>query len=164
MGSKVQRFKGCVFITIRHFVNVLYGKTDRFHIPTNLPAIAELLGYCPFRTWQARQAGLEHGIWQLYGKTNILYEDFGSSILSLSLTLVYDSARPASLFWSNWQLWWPEAALNVEPWTCERLRNGYVLFCSVMILKRCYCPARHFCVWLFPELFELSNYFYPNVA
>jgi hypothetical protein len=43
----------------------LYGKTDRFHIPTNL----------------------EHGIWQLCGKTSIFYEDFGSSILSLSLTL-----------------------------------------------------------------------------
>jgi hypothetical protein len=27
------------------FVNVLYGKTDRFHIPTNLPAIADLSGY-----------------------------------------------------------------------------------------------------------------------
>ncbi len=45
MGSKVQRFKGCILITIRHFVNVLYGKNDRFHIPTNLPAIADLLGY-----------------------------------------------------------------------------------------------------------------------
>ena len=45
------------------------------------------LGICPFRTWQARQAGLEHGIWQLCGKTSIFYEDFGSSILSLSLTL-----------------------------------------------------------------------------
>ncbi len=43
--SWVQRFKGCIFITIRHFVNILYGKTDRFHIPTNLPAIADLLGY-----------------------------------------------------------------------------------------------------------------------
>ena len=50
---------------IRHFLNVLYGKTDRFHIPTNL----------------------EHGIWQLCGKISIFYEDFGSSILSLSLTL-----------------------------------------------------------------------------
>jgi len=38
-GSKVQRFKGCILITIRPFVNVLYGKTDRFHIPTNLPAM-----------------------------------------------------------------------------------------------------------------------------
>jgi len=45
MGSKVQRFKGYILITIRHFVNVLHGKTDRFHIPTNLPAIADLLGY-----------------------------------------------------------------------------------------------------------------------
>jgi len=61
----VHGFKGCILITIRHFVNVLYGKTDRFHIPTNL----------------------EHGIWQLSGKTSIFYEDFGSSILSLSLTL-----------------------------------------------------------------------------
>ncbi|MFH1931642.1 MAG: hypothetical protein ABIN18_08660, partial [Pseudomonadota bacterium] len=43
--SWVQRFKGCILITIRHFVNVLYGKTDRLHIPTNLPAIADLLGY-----------------------------------------------------------------------------------------------------------------------
>jgi len=41
----VQRFKGCILITIRHFVNVLYGKTDRLCIPTNLPAIADLLGY-----------------------------------------------------------------------------------------------------------------------
>jgi hypothetical protein len=64
-GSEVQRFKGCILITIRHFVNVLHGKTDRFHIPTNL----------------------EHGIWQLCGKTSAFYEDFGSSILSLSLTL-----------------------------------------------------------------------------
>ena len=32
-------------MTMRHFVNVLYGKTDLFHIPTNLPAIADLLGY-----------------------------------------------------------------------------------------------------------------------
>ncbi len=45
MGSKVQRFKGCILITIRHFVNVSYGNTDRLHIPTNLPAIADLLGY-----------------------------------------------------------------------------------------------------------------------
>ena len=45
MGSKVQRFKGYILITIRHFANVLYGKTDRFHIPTNLHAIADLLGY-----------------------------------------------------------------------------------------------------------------------
>ncbi len=64
-GSKVQRFKGCILITIRHFVNVLYGKTDLFHIPTDL----------------------EHGIWQLCGKTSIFCEDFGSSILSLPLTL-----------------------------------------------------------------------------
>jgi hypothetical protein len=64
-GPGVQRFKGCILITIRHFVNVLYGKTDRFHIPTNM----------------------EHGIWHLCGKTSIFYEDFGSSILSLSLTL-----------------------------------------------------------------------------
>jgi len=50
---------------MRQFVNVLYGKTDRFHTPTNL----------------------EHGICQLCGKTSIFYEDFGSSILSLALTL-----------------------------------------------------------------------------
>ena len=64
-GPGVQGFKGCILITKRHFLNVLYGKTDRFHIPTNI----------------------EHGIWQLCGKTSIFYEDFGSSILSLSLTL-----------------------------------------------------------------------------
>jgi len=40
-----QGFKGCIFITIRRFVNVLYGGTDRFLIPANLPAIADLLGY-----------------------------------------------------------------------------------------------------------------------
>ncbi|NQU12933.1 MAG: hypothetical protein HQ561_02245 [Desulfobacteraceae bacterium] len=34
-----------MLITIRHVINVLYGKTDRFHTPTNLPAIADLLGY-----------------------------------------------------------------------------------------------------------------------
>ena len=62
--SKVQRFKGWFLITVHHFLNALYGKTDRFHIPTNL----------------------EHGIWQLCGKSSIFYEDFGSSILSLSLT------------------------------------------------------------------------------
>ena len=68
------RFRGCILITIRQ--NVLYGKTDRLHTSTNL----------------------EYGIWQLCGKTSIFYEDFGSSILSLSLTLVCDSARTASLF------------------------------------------------------------------
>jgi len=67
----VQRFKGCILITICHFVNVLYGKTDRFHIPTNL----------------------ENGIWQLYAKPNIFYEDFGSSILSFSLTLNPEPGR-----------------------------------------------------------------------
>jgi len=40
---------------------------------------------------------LEHGIWQLCGKISIFCEDFGSSILCLSLTV------------------------NVEPGTCERL-------------------------------------------
>jgi len=105
-GSKVQRFKGCILITMRHFVNVLYGKTDRFHIPTNL----------------------EHGIWQLCGKTSIFYEDFGSSILSLSLTLVCDSATLESLFRSNWPLRRSEAALNVEPCTCERLRNKVIIY------------------------------------
>jgi hypothetical protein len=93
MGSKVQRFKGCILITIRHFANVLYGKTDRFDIPTNL----------------------EHGIRQLCGKTNIFYEDFGSSILCLSLTLVCDSTTLESLFRSNWPLRRSEAVLNVEP-------------------------------------------------
>ena len=34
-----------------------------------------------------RQTGLEHGIWQLCGKTSIFYEVFRASILSLSLTL-----------------------------------------------------------------------------
>ncbi len=29
-------FKSCILITIRHFVNVWYGKTDCFHIHTNL--------------------------------------------------------------------------------------------------------------------------------
>jgi hypothetical protein len=43
----------------------LYGKIDLFHIPTDL----------------------EHGIWQLCGKTSIFCEDFGSSISSLPLTL-----------------------------------------------------------------------------
>ena len=60
----VHRFKGCILITMRHFVDVLYGKTDPLHIRTNL----------------------EHGIWQLCGKTSVFYEGFGSSILSLSLT------------------------------------------------------------------------------
>jgi len=45
MSSEVQGFNGCIFITIRHFVNVLYGKTERFHILTNLSTIAGLLGY-----------------------------------------------------------------------------------------------------------------------
>jgi len=30
-------------------------------------------------------------------------------------TIVCDSARPTSLFCSNWQLLWPEALLNQEP-------------------------------------------------
>ena len=38
------------------------------------------------------------------------------------LTLVCDSARPASLFWSNWPLRWPEVALNRE-----RLRFTFAL-------------------------------------
>ena len=58
-------------------------------------------------------------------------------MLSLSLTLVCDSARTASLFWSNWQLRWPEAALNVEPCRRSRLKrsesgkpmNGYYICC-----------------------------------
>ena len=33
MGSKIQRLKGCIVITLRHFVNVLYGKADRFPHP-----------------------------------------------------------------------------------------------------------------------------------
>ena len=63
--SKVQGFKGCILITIRHFVNVLYGKIDRFHIPANL----------------------EHGTWQLCGKIRIFYENFRAPILVFSLTL-----------------------------------------------------------------------------
>jgi hypothetical protein len=35
-GSKVQGFKGCILITLSHFVSFLYVKTNRFHIPTNL--------------------------------------------------------------------------------------------------------------------------------
>jgi len=58
-------FKGCILITIRHFVNVLYRKTDRFHIPTNL----------------------EYGIWQWCGNTRNFYEDFGDPISVFSLTL-----------------------------------------------------------------------------
>ena len=73
--SRVQRFKGFIIITIRHFVNILQGKTDRFHIPTNL----------------------EHGIWQLCGKTSAFYEDFRSSILSLSLTLNVEPCRRSRL-------------------------------------------------------------------
>jgi hypothetical protein len=30
---------------MRHFINILYGKTERLYIRTNLPAIADLLGY-----------------------------------------------------------------------------------------------------------------------
>ena len=74
-GSKVQRFKGCILITIRHFVNVLYGKAYLFHIPTNL----------------------EHGIWQICGKTSIFYDYFGSSILSLALTLNVEPCRRSRL-------------------------------------------------------------------
>ena len=47
----VHGFKGCILTTIRHFVDVLYGKTDCFHMPTNL----------------------EHCIWQLCGKTSIFF-------------------------------------------------------------------------------------------
>jgi hypothetical protein len=49
MGSKVQRFKGYIFITIHHFASILWGQNDRFHIPTNP----------------------EHGTWQGCGKTRI---------------------------------------------------------------------------------------------
>ena len=52
--------------------------------------------------------------WQLLGKMGIFNEDFGSSISSLSLTLVSDSATLESLFRSNWPLRRSEAALNVE--------------------------------------------------
>ncbi len=40
---------------------------------------------------------------------------FGSSTLSLALTLVSDSATLESLFRSNWPLRRSEVALNVEP-------------------------------------------------
>ena len=123
-GPGVQKFKGCILITIRHFVNVLYGKTDRFHIPTNLPAIADLLGY-------ARSVHDRRGrrVWNMVfgnyvANPAFFYEDFGSSILSLSLTLVCDSARPASLFRSNWPLRRSEAALNVEPCRRSRLKRS----------------------------------------
>ena len=86
-GPGVQRFKGYILITIRHLVNVLYGKTDRFCITTNLPAISDLLGY-------ARSVHDRRGrrVWNMiFGnyevKPAFFYEDFGSSILSLSLTL-----------------------------------------------------------------------------
>jgi hypothetical protein len=86
-GPGVQRFRGCILSTIRHFVNVLYGKTDRFHIPTNLPAIADLLGY-------ARSVHDRRGrrVWNMVfgnyvAKPAFFYEDLGSSILSLPLTL-----------------------------------------------------------------------------
>jgi len=44
---------------MRHFVNVLYGKTNRFHIPTNLSAIADFLGYArsPYMTGEAGGSG-----------------------------------------------------------------------------------------------------------
>ncbi len=53
--------------------------------------------------------------WQLLGKMSIFNEELGSSIPSLSLTLVCDSATLESLFRSNWPLRRSEAALNVEP-------------------------------------------------
>jgi hypothetical protein len=31
--------KGCIFIPIRRFVDVLYGKTDRFYIPQTYPPL-----------------------------------------------------------------------------------------------------------------------------
>jgi len=63
-GSKVQGFKGCILITIRYFVSVLYGKTTHFYIPINL----------------------EHGTWRLCGKPRILYEHFGDPISVFPLT------------------------------------------------------------------------------
>ena len=87
MGSKVQWFSGCILITIRHFVNVLYGNTDRLYIPTNLPAIADLLGYaCSVHDTRGRR------VWNMVfgnyvANPAFFYKDFGSSILSLSLTL-----------------------------------------------------------------------------
>jgi len=79
----VQRFKGCILITIRNFVNVLYGKTDRFQIPTNLPAIADLLGYAR-SVHETGEAG-GFGTWHLaiMWQNQHRYEDFGSSVLSI---------------------------------------------------------------------------------
>jgi hypothetical protein len=64
----------------------LCGKTDRFHIPTNLTAIADLLGY-------ARSLNDRRGrrVWNIvfveYVAKPVFLEGFGSSILTLSLTL-----------------------------------------------------------------------------
>ena len=57
-GFRGSGFKDCILIIMHYFVNLLYGKTDRFYIPTNP----------------------EHGIWQLLGKMNICNEDFGFSM------------------------------------------------------------------------------------
>ena len=80
--------------------------------------------------------------WQLFGKMSIFNDDFGSSIPSLSLTLVCDSARPGSLFWSTWQLRWPEAALTVEP--CRRSRLKRSGSGKPVNGKLFHCPNRHF--------------------
>ena len=67
-GSSVHRFKGSGVqrfwaqrLYPHHyalFCKSVVGKTDRFYIPINP----------------------EHGIWQLYGKTSIFYEDFEFSM------------------------------------------------------------------------------------
>ena len=54
------RFKGCKLITIRNFVNVLFGKTERFHTPKNL----------------------EHGTWPWCGKTRFFQKGFRGSNFS----------------------------------------------------------------------------------
>ena len=52
---------------------------------------------------------------QLFGEISIFDKDFGSSMPSLSLTLISDSARPEFVFWLNWPLFRPAAGLNCEP-------------------------------------------------
>ena len=62
--------------------------------------------------------------WQLLGKMSIFDDDFGSSIPSLSLTL------------------------NVEPWTCERLRTLFII--GVMGLKD-FLAFQNYCFQYSPE-------------
>ena len=84
MGSRVQGFKGS-------------GVQDSILVP------GLHLG-CVFAGKASASSGLIQNLkpnWQLFGEISIFYEDFGSSMPSLFLTL------------------------NVEPWTCERLQNFY---------------------------------------